>query len=57
LALAGGYLPPTVTTERPDPAFGLDLIVGATRDTRVDVIISNSFAFGGNNTALLFGRV
>jgi 3-oxoacyl-[acyl-carrier-protein] synthase II len=56
LALQGGYLPPTIALETPDPAFGLDFIPGAARAQQANVILSNSFAFGGNNTALVFGR-
>ena len=56
LALAGGYLPPTAHLTNPDPAINLDLIIGAPRQTRVDAVLSSSFAFGGNNTVLVFTR-
>ncbi|HUS68867.1 MAG TPA: beta-ketoacyl-[acyl-carrier-protein] synthase family protein [Kofleriaceae bacterium] len=56
LALYRGFLPPTVNLRTPDPAFGLDFIPGAARTLEVDVVLSNSFAFGGNNTALAFRR-
>ncbi len=54
LALAGGYLPPTVNLV--DPEFELDLVPNAAREARVDAILSSSFAFGGNNTVLAFTR-
>ena len=56
LALVDGVLPPTVHLQTPDPAFGLDFITGAAREQRVDVVLSSSFAFGGNNAVLIFSR-
>ena len=56
LSLARGFLPPTVNLRTPDPAFGLDYIPGAARDVAVEALLSNSFAFGGNNTVLAFSR-
>jgi len=57
LTLARNFIPPTVNLRTPDPAFGLDYIPGAARDVKVDVVLSNSFAFGGNNTTLAFKRI
>src|SRR6185369_10898013 len=56
LSLARGFLPPTVHLRTPDPAFGLDYIPNAARDVAVEALLSNSFAFGGNNTVLAFSR-
>lgn len=56
LTLAEGFIPPTVNLEHVDPAFGLDYCPGAARDVQVDAVLSNSFAFGGNNTSLAFLR-
>ncbi len=49
-------IPPTVNLPNPDPTFGLDYVPDTARNQRVDVVLSNSFAFGGNNTALAFIR-
>jgi 3-oxoacyl-[acyl-carrier-protein] synthase II len=54
VSLHEGFLPPTVNLQTPDPAFGLDLIMGEARAQRVQVVMSSSFAFGGNNAVLLF---
>jgi 3-oxoacyl-(acyl-carrier-protein) synthase len=54
VSLHQGFLPPTVNLQTPDPAFGLDLIMGEARAQRVQVVMSSSFAFGGNNAVLLF---
>ena len=56
LSLARGFLPPTVHHRAADPAFGLDYIPGAARDVAVTALLSNSFAFGGNNTVLALTR-
>src|SRR5262249_37353615 len=56
LTLSRGFIPPTVNLQTPDPALGLDFVPGAAREARVDVVLSNSFAFGGNNTTLCFTR-
>lgn len=56
LTLHEGFVPPTVNLRTPDPDFGLDFIPGAARDIRIDALLSNSFAFGGNNTTLAFVR-
>ena len=56
LTLSRGFIPPTVNLRTPDPAFGLDFVPNHSRTLTVDVVLSNSFAFGGNNTSLAFVR-
>ncbi|HET8683414.1 MAG TPA: beta-ketoacyl-[acyl-carrier-protein] synthase family protein [Micromonosporaceae bacterium] len=56
LALARGALPPTHNLDDPDPECDLDHIRGLPRLTRPVAALSNSFAFGGHNVSLLFGR-
>lgn len=60
LSLCHGFLPPTANLENPDPAFGppshFDFIRGASREQAVDVVMSSSLAFGGNNAVLIFAR-
>jgi 3-oxoacyl-[acyl-carrier-protein] synthase II len=57
LALARGWLPPTLNLERPDPACDLDCLPGDGRPAAPDVIVSNSFGFGGINASLVLRRV
>ncbi|NLE88369.1 MAG: beta-ketoacyl-ACP synthase II [Myxococcales bacterium] len=58
LALNRGVLPPTINLDAPiQEAEGLDLIPHTAREKRVDVVMNNSFGFGGTNTALIFRRV
>jgi 3-oxoacyl-[acyl-carrier-protein] synthase II len=55
--LRTGIVPPTLNLEDPDEAgAGLDLVAGGAVERPVRVAISNSFGFGGQNTALVFRR-
>ena len=50
-------VPPTINLEDPDDAAaGLDIVTGEARSQDVEIVLSNSFGFGGQNTALLFRR-
>ena len=57
LAMKHEYLPPNVNLCNPDPECDLNYILGEGMERRVDVILSNSFGFGGVNAALVLGRV
>jgi len=52
LALRHGFIPPTVNLEEPDPQCDLDYVPRTAREQRVRTAISNSYAFGGNNTSV-----
>ncbi len=56
LASRRGWLPPTVNLETPAPGCDLDLISGEGRTLGPEVLLSNSFGFGGINAALVFRR-
>jgi nodulation protein E len=56
LALHCGTLPPTANFTEPDPACDLDVIPNTSRRAEVEYALSNSFAFGGLNAVLAFGR-
>jgi 3-oxoacyl-[acyl-carrier-protein] synthase II len=56
LALYDRFIPPTINHRTPDPQCDLDYVPGAARTADLCGVLSNSFAFGGNNTALVFGR-
>ncbi len=52
-----GCVPPTINLDDPDPAAeGLDLTPNVARQHDVPIAMSNSFGFGGQNTALIFRR-
>lgn len=56
-ALQDGILPPTINLTDPDPECDLDYVPEGAREAQVEYALSNSFAFGGQNAALLFKRV
>jgi 3-oxoacyl-[acyl-carrier-protein] synthase II len=56
LTVRDGTVPPTIHYENPDPACDLDYVPNAAREADVRVALSNSFAFGGNSTVVVFGR-
>jgi 3-oxoacyl-[acyl-carrier-protein] synthase II len=56
LALYHGILPPTINLEHPDPACDLDYVPNHARPGKPQVVLSNSFGFGGVNACLLFRR-
>ncbi|MBB6099542.1 3-oxoacyl-[acyl-carrier-protein] synthase II [Deinobacterium chartae] len=55
-ALHSGVLPPSINLEDPDPDFRVDLVANHARPQQVEAALSNAFAFGGLNAALLFER-
>jgi nodulation protein E len=56
-ALEEGVIPPTINYDEPDPACDLDYCPNEARERRVDLAMSNSFAFGGLNAVVVFGRI
>jgi 3-oxoacyl-[acyl-carrier-protein] synthase II len=54
LAIRDQVLPPTINLDTPDPECDLDYVPNAARDAKVNVVISNSFGFGGTNGTLVF---
>ena len=56
-AIRTGCIPPTINLTDPDPAGdGLDLTPNVAKQHEVEVALSNSFGFGGQNSALVFRR-
>jgi len=56
LALAFGFVPPTISSTEPDPDCDLDYVTNGARKQTLRTALSNSFAFGGNNTTVVFAR-
>ena len=57
LTMRDGCVPPTINLEDPDDAAaGLDLTPNTAARRDVKTAISNSFGFGGQNTAIVFRR-
>lgn len=57
LALRDQVLPPTINIEEPSEGCDLDYVPHTARQAKVDVVLSNSFGFGGTNGTLAFARL
>ena len=56
MAIADGFMPPTINHIETDPECGLDCVPNVVRDADLRVVQNNSLAFGGNNAVLVLGR-
>ncbi|MFT4150465.1 MAG: beta-ketoacyl-[acyl-carrier-protein] synthase family protein [Paracoccaceae bacterium] len=56
MALRDGVIAPTIGYEEADPECALDVVPNTAREARVDVVLSNAFAFGGLNAVLALRR-
>lgn len=56
LSIYEGFIPPTLNLETPDPECDLDYVPQSARKQDVSCVLSNSFGFGGINSALVFRR-
>ena len=56
LTLQNGIIPPTIHYEVPDPLCDLNYTPNQSIKREVEVALSNSFAFGGNNVCLVFKK-
>ncbi|HDP16296.1 MAG TPA: beta-ketoacyl-[acyl-carrier-protein] synthase II [Candidatus Omnitrophica bacterium] len=53
MALEEGVIPPTINYENPDPECDLDYVPNKARKAEVNILLKNSFGFGGKNSALI----
>ena len=51
-----GMIHPTINYEHPDPECDLDYVPNKARRADVDIVLKNSFGFGGQNACLVFKR-
>jgi 3-oxoacyl-[acyl-carrier-protein] synthase II len=57
MSMRTGLIPPTINLENPDEAAaGLDLTPKVVRRREIEIAVSNSFGFGGQNSALVLRR-
>lgn len=55
LALQEG-IPPTMNLLEQDPLIKMDVVANDFRKVDVSIVMNNAFAFGGNNSIVIFGR-
>lgn len=56
-ALMDNIAPPTLNLRNPSPSCDLDLVPLVAKERRIDMVLSNSFGFGGTNASLIFKKV
>jgi len=56
LAINGQVAPPTINLDEPGEGCDLDFVPHEPRSMPIDVVVSNSFGFGGTNGSLVFRR-
>ncbi len=56
LALNGGFVPPTLHLDHPDPECDLDYVPHRSRPRELRAVLANAFGFGGNNAAMVLRR-
>jgi 3-oxoacyl-[acyl-carrier-protein] synthase II len=56
LAIRGGFFPPTINLDNPDPECDLDYVPNKTQYGAIEVAVSGSLGFGGHNGVVVFKR-
>jgi 3-oxoacyl-[acyl-carrier-protein] synthase II len=57
LAIRDQVAPPTINLDNPAVETTLNLAPNAKHERKIDVVLSNSFGFGGTNASLVMGKV
>jgi 3-oxoacyl-[acyl-carrier-protein] synthase II len=57
LAVRDQVAPPTINLANQDPQCDLDYVPNTARKMKIDVVLSNSFGFGGTNGSLVFRKI
>jgi 3-oxoacyl-[acyl-carrier-protein] synthase II len=57
LSIKNSAIPPTIHYKTPDPQCDLDYVPNEGRERKVNCVLNNSFAFGGNNVTNIFSRL
>jgi 3-oxoacyl-[acyl-carrier-protein] synthase II len=56
LAIRDRIAPPTINLDNPSVETPIDLVPHKARERDIDIVLSNSFGFGGTNASLIFKR-
>jgi 3-oxoacyl-[acyl-carrier-protein] synthase II len=56
MALNTQFIPPTINLDNPDPECDLNYTPHKGVPAKIDIVMSNSFGFGGHNAVLIFSK-
>jgi 3-oxoacyl-[acyl-carrier-protein] synthase II len=56
MAICNSFVPPTINLDNPDPECDLNYTPNVGISHEINIVMSNSFGFGGHNAVLLFGK-
>lgn len=56
LVVSRNIVPPTINLETKDPDCDLDYVPNIKREKKIDIVMNNAFAFGGENTSLILRK-
>src|SRR6202000_1166778 len=57
LAIRDNIAPPTINLDNPSVETAIDLVPNTSREREINVVLSNSFGFGGTNASVILRRV
>src|SRR5207248_1884576 len=57
LAMRDRVAPPTINLDHPSVETAIDLVPHQSKQRSIEVVLSNSFGFGGTNASLIFRRL
>ncbi|MBI5417422.1 beta-ketoacyl-ACP synthase II [Candidatus Poribacteria bacterium] len=57
LSINEGLIPPTINYETPDPECDLDYVPNIAREKKLNIVMTNSFGFGGQNAVLVLKKL
>ncbi len=57
LAIKNGVIPPTINFETQDSNCEINCVPNIKKVKKIEIALNNSFAFGGNNACVAFGRI